>query len=374
MPEAMKLIREELGNDAVILHSKILPTTGLFGRFKKRKIEVLAAIDPAEKEELVSSFLDLQQNLTKQMPTSIKENTVNDQKTIDNNRVKWDDQLGPLNVLVDKVAQSNSSLNVLIPDPISEMLMKLEKQGMDKHILITISSKLLEKWFIGGSSFSTEEVKNWTKELLSQEMVDLPFGELALEKKYINVVGPTGVGKTTTLAKIAADILLKHNKKIGFITTDTYRIAAIEQLKTYANILNAPLEVCYSMEDFKSATQKLAYCDVILVDTAGRNFRNQQYVEDLRTVVDFTEQMDTLLVLSLTAKQTDMEEVLQRFSIIPINQLIFTKSDETSTFGAMMNLMIKYKVGVAYITNGQNVPEDIIAANPKEIVNKICEA
>lgn len=199
------------------------------------------------------------------------------------------------------------------------------------------------------------------------------FGEISLAKKYINVIGPTGVGKTTTLAKIAANIILRQQKSVGFITTDTYRIGAIEQLKTYANILDVPLEVCYSLEDFEHATKKLEECDVILIDTAGRNFRNKKYVEDLMQVVDYKREMETLLVLSMTAKQDDLEEIYQQFSAIKIDAFVFTKLDETSSYGAMINLIVACKKGAAYITTGQNVPDDIVPATPEELVNKLFE-
>lgn len=204
---------------------------------------------------------------------------------------------------------------------------------------------------------------------------DFPFsfGEISLAKKYINVIVPTGVGKTTTLAKIAANIILRQQKSVGFITTDTYRIGAIEQLKTYANILDVPLEVCYSLEDFEHATKKLEECDVILIDTAGRNFRNKKYVEDLMQVVDYKREMETLLVLSMTAKQDDLEEIYQQFSAIKIDAFVFTKLDETSSYGAMINLIVACKKGAAYITTGQNVPDDIVPATPEELVNKLFE-
>ena len=167
----------------------------------------------------------------------------------------------------------------------------------------------------------------------------MPFGGVSFTKKYINVVGPTGVGKTTTLAKIAAECILKYKKRVAFITTDTYRIAAIEQLKTYANILNVPLEVCYNLNDFQQATRQFESYDMVFIDTAGRNFRNQKYVEDLRNIIDYNQDMETFLVLSLTAKQIDMEDIYKQFSLISIDKMIFTKADETSTYGAMFNII-----------------------------------
>jgi flagellar biosynthesis protein FlhF len=202
-------------------------------------------------------------------------------------------------------------------------------------------------------------------------MSPFSFGPINFSKKYINVVGPTGVGKTTTLAKIAAQAVLKYGKKVAFITTDTYRIAAIDQLKTYAKILNVPLEVTYTIDDFVKAKERFSHFDLILIDTAGRNFRNKQYVEDLKSVIGFDEDLETILVLALTSKYSDMLDIFEQFSSIKINKLIFTKVDETSKYGTIVNLILKNKIGVAYLTNGQNVPDDIFEASPESIANTV---
>jgi flagellar biosynthesis protein FlhF len=247
----------------------------------------------------------------------------------------------------------------------------LMEQEIDDSIQTDLMTKLLELWYKHNSQATKEEVDKWLYHLLFERVNEFEFGGISFDKQYINVVGPTGVGKTTTLAKIAANCVLKHEKKVAFITTDTYRIAAIDQLKTYAKILNVPIEVCYNMEDFKRAKEKFSDFDLVFVDTAGRNFRNQQYVDDLREVIDFSKQMETFLVLSLTAKMKDMREIYKQFSVIDIHRFIFTKVDETSQFGPMINLMTEFNKGVAYITTGQNVPDDIIDATPNEIVNII---
>ena len=165
--------------------------------------------------------------------------------------------------------------------------------------------------------------------------------------------------------------MLKQNKRVAFITTDTYRIAAIDQLKTYAKILNVPIEVAYNLEDFQKAIERFSHYDIVFIDTAGRNFRNADYVKDLQSIIDFSVDMETYLVLSLSSKQKDMEEIYSQFSMIPIKQVIFTKADETSTYGAMVNFMIKNEIGAAYVTNGQNVPDDIEMATPQLLVEMV---
>lgn len=378
MPEAMKQVRAELGNNAVILQSKIVYTGGFLGMFKKRNIEVLAAIDP----DLNTSRPPQEKPMPAPIPApkllpKVERNLdLEVMKELHKSPVPANEeimkQLARMNQHIQKMSESGK-LQMELPIQLQTVIDSLVRQDLEVDIQSRLTAKLLERWYLAGANSPVEEVYVWAEDFLYEEMKQYNFGELTLKKKFINVIGPTGVGKTTTLAKMAAEFMMKHKKKIGFITTDTYRIAAIDQLKTYATILNVPIEVCYNLEDFDKATKSLADCDIILVDTAGRNFRNQQYVQDLKEVVDYNSDMETLLVLSLTAKQTDMEEIYQQFSSIQIDQFIFTKLDETSTYGAMINLVVKYQKGVAYVTTGQNVPDDIMPADPRQIAKRMIE-
>ncbi|MBP3039481.1 flagellar biosynthesis protein FlhF [Bacillaceae bacterium Marseille-Q3522] len=357
LSDAMQRIRKEFGDDAVILQSKEKNTGGILGLFKKKQIEVIAAIDP---EPL--------KNTNKRPPSmSSHTNTKVSESEADKSVSK---QLADLNALIRRVAEKQSG--VLLPEPVQAMAEILERQEVDPVISQKIVQQLVEKWYASGGKASRKETAGWLAHILKQSLAHLSFGGNGYEKKFINVVGPTGVGKTTTLAKMAAEAVLTHQKKIAFLTTDTYRIAAIDQLKIYANILNVPMEVCYSLADFKAASNKLKKeADVIFIDTAGRNFRNHRYVKDLQSVIDFQSDMETYLVFALTAKQGDMEEIYQQFSILPVDRFIFTKEDETSTFGAMYNMIRKYQKGAAFMTNGQNVPDDMYTASADVIVNKL---
>ena len=247
----------------------------------------------------------------------------------------------------------------------------LIKQDVDVTNRTQIMEMLLSKWRAARKDVSKEEVHEWLRYSLIQVLEWISKEEMGFHKKYINIVGPTGVGKTTTLAKIAAETMLKQRKNVAFITTDTYRIAAIDQLKTYAKILNVPIEVAYNLEDFKRAADRFSHYDAVFIDTAGRNFRNEQYVKDLGNIIDFSNDLETYLVLSLTSKQKDMDEIFRQFSTIPIKQVIFTKADETATYGSMINFIQHNKLAPLYLTNGQNVPDDIVRATPSNIVNTI---
>src|SRR5699024_3955733 len=169
--------------------------------------------------------------------------------------------------------------------------------------------------------------------------------------------------------------MLVDQKKVAFITTDTYRIAAIEQLKTYARILDVPVEVAYTLEDYHEAIKQFSAYDLILVDTAGRNFRDDKYIQELQQSVDSNTQ--TYLVLSLTAKPNDIIDIDKQFQYLSINEVIFTKLDETLQYGSMINIALKSQVGIAYLTNGQDVPDDLIRPNANivshYIINELSE-
>ncbi|WP_342604844.1 flagellar biosynthesis protein FlhF [Peribacillus sp. FSL E2-0159] len=362
MNEAMKRIREELGIDAVILSSKAVYTGGFLGLFKKRNIEVIAAIDP------VSQPI---QTVTKQKSKKLPSKLEIESHAPESNDGSRDsaDLLKEIESLKDMLKSLQIySPNRKFPGKLQKINEYLTEQEVDISLRSQIMDELLEKWFVFKQRSTDEEVQVWLEEAMFAILEKVENGKPGLQKKYINIVGPTGVGKTTTLAKVAAETMLKHDKKVAFITTDTYRIAAIDQLKTYAKILNVPIEVAYNLEDFKRAAERFSHYDFVFIDTAGRNFRNQQYVKDLNEIIHFTDEMETYLVLSLTSKQKDMEDIYRQFATIPIKQVIFTKADETSTFGPIFNLIHTHKLGAAYITDGQNVPDDIEIATSSKLL------
>ena len=362
MAEAMNQIKIELGHDAVILNSKVLFTGGFMGFFKKKSFEVIAAIDPEtigpqykEKPRKVERVIE-----PNDFPVVKREEHRKEQSQVLH-------EISELKRIVKKLNMKNGG--IILHEYIQTIVETLRSQDLAQEYIDDIILLLTE--IMKEKESTLEELQSVAQKHLLQK---IPTETASLfQKKYVNVVGPTGVGKTTTIAKLAAEMALKHFKKVAFITTDTYRIAAIDQLKTYAKILNVPIEVAYNTEDFQKAIEKFSHYDIVFIDTAGRNFRNKEYVEDLQKMISFDEEMETYLVLSLTSKQRDMEEILRQFSLIPISSFIFTKMDETASFGAVYNMMASFQMNTAYITNGQNVPDDIVKMSSSTIVQTILE-
>ncbi|MEX0655212.1 MAG: flagellar biosynthesis protein FlhF [Phycisphaeraceae bacterium] len=204
----------------------------------------------------------------------------------------------------------------------------------------------------------------------------LPAGEAANCKsqpthdgrpRTIALVGPTGVGKTTTVAKLAATFKLKHKQKVGLITLDTYRIAAVDQLRTYAGIIGVPLRVVTSPAELEQAIASFHDCDAVLIDTAGRSQRDDPRLSELASYIEAATPHEVHLVLSSTCTQKVLEDTIERFSKIHTDRIIFTKLDEAVTFGVVLNVMRKVKKRLSYITTGQEVPHQIEPGRPDRL-------
>jgi flagellar biosynthesis protein FlhF len=189
----------------------------------------------------------------------------------------------------------------------------------------------------------------------------------------IALVGPTGVGKTTTVAKLAAAYKLRHGKRVGLVTSDTYRIAAVEQLRTYAEIIGLPLKVAMSPGDMAAICESLHDCDVVLIDTAGRSQRDAGRLEELRQFIAGARPHQTHLVLSSTASESVMVEAAQRFTHVSPDRIIFTKVDEAVNFGVLVTVARKVALKLSYITTGQEVPDHIEVGRPERIARLLLD-
>lgn len=352
MPEIMKQIKKELGPDAVILQSKQVRHGKFFGLMKKTNIEVIAALDP--------------EPITAKTPEPVHEpqprKVANEKKDESN-----DDVLAEIRHLKKLIElQSSTTKNIFTMD-YHILYQHLISQEVEPDLAGNIVASIVKQHEVQENAPEIRQIFQDAQIEIENRLKELTFEGITYAKRVIHFVGPTGVGKTTTIAKVAAASMLNDRKKTAFITADTYRIAAIEQLKTYARILDIPIEVAYNVDDYQAAIEKFSDYDLILVDTAGRNFRDEKYVQELKSTIQFKNDVETYLVLSLTAKAKDIHEVYDQFRPIPIKETIFTKLDETRQYGSMLNIALNKGIGIAYMTNGQNVPDDLLKPSPEEI-------
>jgi len=359
MPEAMTKVKKEIGSDAVILYTRNINKKRLFGILNKKAIEVVVAIDELPKK-----------NSKVEVSTSGNSNPIFEDAAMQT-------QLNTLNVnetyhqpLVEK---SRREWNAFEPAQIKSICEKLIEDGVgDKHV-DAIGQALLKFWYSNDKEPSEAVILNYLKEVLLGKLEKVNFSGINYKNKMLILLGPTGVGKTTTAAKLASKAVLDDGKSVGFITTDTYRIAAVDQLKTYAKILNVPVAVAYTMEDFKKAMEEMKDKDLIIVDSAGRNYQQSQFVKEIKQLIPFDKGMETHLVLSATAKPRDLSHIISQFHEIPITKCILTKVDETKDIGSILHLLLEHGVGVSYFTNGQNVPDDLIEAEKEAFIRQVIE-
>jgi flagellar biosynthesis protein FlhF len=198
--------------------------------------------------------------------------------------------------------------------------------------------------------------------------IELTPGKL----KAVALIGSTGVGKTTTIAKLAAHFALMQGKRVGLLTVDTYRIAAVEQLKTYSQIIGLPLSVAYNHAEVPPIIEEYADYDLLLIDTAGRSQKHIMQVGELKSLLEAVN-CETHLVLSAQIKEQDMMEAARRFSAARVDRLIFTKLDETSSYGTLLNVADRTGIPLSYLTTGQKVPEDLEIAEGSKLASLILD-
>jgi len=367
MPEAMSMVKKELGNNAVILYSKQVKKRGLTHLFKsKSAVEVVVALDQVVSPSESLSALPMTDSSPVKVAKPLEVPT-------------FERKIDPLQHSPERESR-NASLQAMsdswtspLPLEIKVIHERLIRAGLFEESVNQLLQTLLKAWFTSQHSVTQDDLKQLLRQALLDRLTSIPFEEVDEQTKVISLVGPTGVGKTTTAAKLASKFVLEQNKKVAFITTDTYRIAAIDQLKTYAKILNVPVKVAYTQDEFKEAMTELRDVDLIIVDTAGRNYQQRMYIEEIARLFGNAKMLKNYLVLSATAKSEDIEHIAQLFSGFALFGYIFTKLDETLSVGSIVNVILSHNLGVAYFTNGQNVPDDIVKAEKSMIINQLIE-
>lgn len=190
-------------------------------------------------------------------------------------------------------------------------------------------------------------------------------------RRVVALVGPTGVGKTTTIAKLAANFRLREQRRVGLVTVDTYRIAAVEQLRTYADIIDLPMEVVSTPQDMRLALQRLTDLDLILLDTAGRSPRDEVRIQELKAILTEANADEVHLVLSSVASGSQLQQTTEKFARVGVTSLLVTKLDEAAAIGNVFSLLRGTRLPVSYVTNGQNVPDDIEVADRRKLARRI---
>lgn len=388
--EAIMLAKNDLGKDAIVMNIKTIAPKGIFRLFRKATVEVTAAVDEAASYQGPSS-----QERTMRL---------SDQDTFDAAIRKQDDTFN--SGFVSKEAKDKKdtqaleekldNLQTLLEKQLLAAPIKTEQEKSEKEDVMSKSMacvKLIYNQLVANEvdeAYANQIIGEIEPTLKKDMPVDgilasvyqkiiLKLGqpkglELTEGKtKFVFFIGPTGVGKTTTIAKLASSLKVNQKAKVALMTSDTYRIAAVEQLRTYANIMDVPIRVIYSESELAEAKEDFHDYDIVLVDTAGRSHKSTQQRDDIEKLISSVpkEDREIFLVLSATTKYRDLQKIAEVYSDITDYRLIFTKLDETGCIGNLLNIRMYTNAPLSYATFGQNVPDDISKIDAQEIARQL---
>jgi flagellar biosynthesis protein FlhF len=398
--EALQRVKRELGPEAVILYTKKVRKGGFLGLWASEQIEVTAGVDVPILDSPLSAAPQARPSRPAQAPSA--------PRSLQPRRpaARLEPSEGKLPIALpaprldreaereqrrEGVFQSELNEGKVLAGPnfgrpaeraspapdkrwhpeVLRFEKALLKAGCDEEIvhrlLDSVSSEITERGYPRSGSL----VPMFQARLASLLKVSGPIEPMPGKPRVVAFIGPTGVGKTTTLVKLASQYALLHQRRVGLITADTYRIGAVEQLRIYRDIIDIPFEAVSSPEELAASLNRMADRDLIFMDTAGRSPQNRAQIQDLRGFLEVAKPSETHLVISATTKNADLLPIVAKFGLVPINRFLFTKLDETKTYGLLLNLASSFNIPVSYLATGQMVPDDIEVATPERMADLV---
>ena len=384
--EAIDNARKELGEGVVVMNVKPVKNKGLFAFLKSPMVEVTVALE--EESEKYTAAVSAINNVIASSQNIEKEEKVEKKAPVIETIEKRDSA----------IEEKLDSLQSLLEQQLQKPEEKKEEKAAEEPKEESETDKFMH--LLHDTMLQNEVDEKYAQEIIDEiELINKPnmpfdyalaniyqkmilkFGKPSgIEPasnggiKLVFFIGPTGVGKTTTIAKIASKFRVDEKKKVALLTADTYRIAAAEQLRTYANILEVPFRVIYTVEEINKALEDFKGYDYIMIDTAGHSHQNNTQKDNMRNIihsVDDIVEKEVHLVLSATTKYRDLISIADSYKEMADYKLIFTKLDETTTLGNLLNLRLYTGASLSYVTYGQNVPDDIEDFNPQKTVKRL---
>ncbi|MEA3279822.1 MAG: flagellar biosynthesis protein FlhF [Thermodesulfobacteriota bacterium] len=372
MPEALRLIKKEFGSEAVILSAKSLRKESMiFGPWKKPGVIVTAAVDGY-----------LQKAGTGGLSNKAGEAGNFQEELAGLSAIGYKKKKGLIKSFQAGFKTTQSKHNSLVqsncyfPDDSRDIITlrrNILSQGVEEDIALQLIDKLKKIGSIN-TFLKNDRLKNGLVNILDRMgITSSPIRIGNGKKKLIAFIGPTGVGKTSTVAKLAAAIAIDMKKDVALITLDNYRIGAVAELEIYARIIGVPMKTAFNSKELKRTIKEFKEVDVILIDTAGISRKDERQFNDLKAFFDKIRMDEIHLLLSATTKDDDLDDIVKNYKLFPVNRLIFTKLDETATYGNMLNQLIKSKIPISYFTNGQQIPEDIHEATMEKLAGLLVD-
>lgn len=367
--EAMAQVKNVLGRDAIILHTRTCRKGGFLGFFSKEKVEVMAGIDmpiAPVVEKKIQPLVEKLPVINNPARVPIEKKLETASPVIENEKfIAVQHELANMSKLLEKLLGKDGTKGNM-----SALLKLLLHNDIDVQVAEAIIGKL-------PASRKNDEIISPALRKLIVEQIKMklqPIQGIVVPKsgrKIVAFIGPTGVGKTTTIAKIAANFAIQDGYNVVLVTADTYRVSAVEQLKTYSDIMGIPIHVVYTGDELKKVLDANLDKQLILIDTAGRSPHNNEQLEELDKLLQIDDTIEKHLVLSTTTKYKDALDIVDKFSICSPDKVVFTKIDEARNIGTIINLLYQTQLPLSYVTNGQNVPDDIELVDPEKLAQLI---
>jgi flagellar biosynthesis protein FlhF len=411
--EALQAMKAELGPEAIVLHTQHRTVERMFGFGKKTSVEITGAVDemvaadehpssPAQEDRNGFFYTIPSVGLKKRSGgDAVPRQDAEHREAHTTHRMKQNaerdilrsnsspdsasgrpHEIALLHQVRDDVASARSILQELqrameriqvsaLPETLQDVFLTLCEQGVDEQFANTLVQRLRET-LDGSELLQRERVEQQLlRDIAAMIAVIESTPRRAQTPRVITLVGPTGVGKTTTIMKLATMNRILAHKRVALISADTYRIGALDQLRTFAAIAQIPLEVVYEPADVAPALAQLRNFDMIFLDTVGRSQRNDEELTMLGALLEAAEPCEIHLTLTPSTNDATLYEMAQRFRHLNPDRLLFTKLDEATTYGSILNVVQRTGLPVSYLTNGQTIPDDLMVAEPTYISSLI---
>ncbi|MCH2115170.1 MAG: flagellar biosynthesis protein FlhF [Pirellulales bacterium] len=367
LQQALDMVRRDMGMEATILHTRELRRGLVSCLWRSKQYEIAAcggglASQNASREESRRSIIE------PVAPAITGFDYRNKYRQDFGNQVEGQEGL---NALAEQLQQGSMQLpQRQVPEGVFQVYTDMIESDIDEMIAQELLQRL--QTGIGRDSNDPTELQAEVARMLEEEIrVSGPIQPLAEQGRVVALVGPTGVGKTTTIAKLAANFRLRENRRVGLITVDTYRIAAVEQLRTYADIIDLPMEVVSTPREMREAVARMRNFDLVLMDTAGRSPRDEVKIQELKSILAEADPDEVHLVLSATAGIRPLVSAAKEFSSVGTTAILITKLDESTCLGNLLGLTRACGLPISYLTDGQNVPDDIQVAESSQLAKMI---
>lgn len=381
MSEALARVKADLGKDAVILHTRTIQSGGVLGVGAKSQIEIVATRDahvtPTPKPRSAVAGV-LQTARAQGDAATLRMEPPSGRSASEPAASTIRAEVEEIRTMVGQILrETRAGQTPQLPAELIDYYTGLISQDVSAELARQMLERISKKLNLSGGGLRSgdERIRSELRACLSEMLPPVAPIKLTTGAKptVVALVGPTGVGKTTTVAKLAAVMKLRERRRVGLITMDTYRIGAVEQLRTYAQILDVPLISVMTPMEMKTAVARMSDRDLILIDTAGRSQRDDERIGELKKMLDAAEPDQVHLVLSTTGREETMRQAVERFTPVGAGHLVFTKLDEAVGLGVMLNVLHTVKLKLSYLTSGQAVPDDIESGSAARVAELILQ-